>query len=249
MTISTDLVLDARVKGEIQKAKSLNDVATILDVHALPVPVTTEAEWPAPVEMTDASLDAIEALPRVFNKVHPAAPKILSDEDLVSLYEEREVLRTAMEPLSGRDEVIKEIVRHHMDLVALQDNRAVPRDKVVNGNVVAEASPRDTAGHFILASKGNPERANIPGTGQAWSREYRQGAVSYAHAAEDLLALYEAGDITREQYLAMTREQRVFDETKVMEAVRKDPETYLPILKKVAVRTSDGTSMFVRKAK
>lgn len=248
MTISTDIVLDARVKGEITKAKSLKDVAEILDVHALPVAVT-EAEWPKQVTMTEAAKDAIEDLPRVFNRVVPDGPKVFTDDEMVALYEERETLRQAMEPLSGRDEVIKEMVRHHMDLVALEDNRAVPRDVVVNGNLVAQATPRDEKGHFILASKGNPERASIPGTGQAWSREYRQGAVSYANASSDLLALYEAGDITREQYLAMTREIRAFDETKVMEAVRKDPETYLPILKKVAVRTSDGTSMFVRKDK
>jgi len=249
VTVTTDIVLDSRVKGEIKKAQSLKDVAAILDVHAEPVPVSIEAEWPERVEMTEEAVQAIAALPEVFNKVHPDEPKILTDDEIVSLYEEREVLRAALEPLSGRDEVIKEIVRHHMDLAALEDNRAVVHDVVVNGNVIATATPRDTAGHFILASKGNPEQARIPGTNQAFIRQYREGAVSYSHAAEDLLALYEAGDITREQYLAMTRETRVFDEAKVMEAVRKDPATYLPILKKVAVRTSDGTSMYVRKAK
>lgn len=249
-TVTTDLVIDQALKGTIAKASSLKDIAAALDVHVPAAPVYTNvAEWPSPLVLTDEQQDALAEIPAVFGAVHPAEPKILDADEMNTLYREREVLREVLEPLKGRDEVIKEIVRHHMDLVAEESNIAVPKDIVRSGSLVAEATPRDKAGHYILASKGNPERANIPGTNQAWSREYREGAVSFALAADDLLAMYEAGEITREAYLSMTRETRVFDEAKTMEAVRKDPETYLPILRRVAVRSDNGTSMFVRKAR
>lgn len=247
---TTDLVIDQALKGTIAKASSLKDIAAALDVHVPAAPVYTNvATWPTPLTLTDDQRQALDAIPVVFGKVHPAEPKILDDEEMATLFDEREIVREALAPLQGRDEVIKEIIRHHMDLVAEERNIAVPKDIVRGGTLVSEATPRDKAGHYILASKGNPERANIPGTDQAWSREYREGGVSFALAADDLLAMYEAGKITRENYLAMTRETRVFDEAKTMEAVRKDPETYLPILKAVAVRSDNGTSMFVRKAK
>lgn len=251
MTVtSTDLVVDARLKGEITHATSLKEVAAALDVHVAPAPVyTNSAAWPEALVLTAEQRAALDAVPAVFGVVHPDAPKILTDDEIVALYEERETVREALEPLKGRDEVIKEIMRHHMDLVAEQSNIAVPKDIVRNGQVIAEATPRDANGHYILASKGNPEQARVPGTNQAFVRQYREGGVSFALAAEDLLAMYEEGRITREQYLSMTRETRVFDEAKTMEAVRKDPETYLPILKAVAVRSDNGTSMYVRKAK
>jgi hypothetical protein len=249
-TVSTDLVIDQALKGTIARAGSLKDIAAALDVHVAPAPVFTNvATWPKPVTMTEEAKQAIDALPVVFNRVMPTEPKILDDKEMVDLFEEREILRDALAPLSARDEVIKEIVRHHMDLVAEQSNIAIPKDIVRNGQVIATATTRDSKGHYILASKGNPEQAEIPGTNQAWSREYKQGGVSFNFAAGDLLAMYEEGEITREQYLAMTRETRVFDEAKTMEAVRKDPETYLPIFQRVAVRSSESTSITVRKAK
>ena len=249
-TTTTDLVVDQALKGTIAKASSLKDIAAALDVHVPAAPVYTNvAAWPTPLELTPEQREALNMVPRFFGQVHPAEPKILDDDEMTALFGERQVLREVLEPLVGRDEVIKEIVRHHMDLVAEQSNVAIPKDIVRGGSLVAEASPRDKAGHYILASKGNPERAHIPGTNQDWSREYREGGISFANAASDLLAMYEAGDITREQYLTMTREVRAFDEPKTMEAVRKDPETYLPILRAIAHRADNGTSMFVRKTK
>lgn len=247
MTATTDLVLDPTLKGQIVKAKSLKDVATAID-NFVPEVVTSQtvAEWPKPLVLTDEQRDALDAVPSVFGVVHPDAPKVLTDDEMVALYAERETVRAALEPLKGRDEVIKEIVRHHMDLVAEQNNVALPHDIVSKGEVVAFATPRDASGHYILASKGKPERASIPGSNKEWSREYRAGAVSFAFAEETLLDMLTGGEITRDQYLSMTREKRVFDETKALDALRKDPASYLPIFQRVANRAADSTSMFVR---
>lgn len=244
------LVISAQLKGEIAKARSLKDVAFALDTIVPEVaPVTSSALYPKPVVITPEAQAAMDALPSVFGVVHPDSPKILSDDEMCALYQEREIVREALAPLSGRDEVIKEIVRHHMDLVAIESNVAVDRQIIRGGHVVADATPRDTKGHFILASKDRPEQCPIPHTNKAWSREFRSGSISFNFAAGDLLALYEAGDITREQYLNMTRETRVFDEGKTMECLRKDPETYLPIFTAVAQRSADSTSIAVRNAK
>lgn len=244
----TTIATTDSLRGVVAKAKNVAGVAEALGVHSAPLVRKTEADWPKQIEMTPEAQAAIDALPSVFNQVAPEGPKILTDDELVALYGEREVLRAAMAPLSERDEVIKEIVRHHMDLVAEQANVAVPKDIVRDGQVIAPATPRDSNGHYVIASKGNPERVRIPQTNQAWSREYREGRVNFTDAATDLLDLYEAGEITREEYLAFTRETRVFDETKAMDALRKDPERYVPILARIARRSTDGTSLFVRKA-
>lgn len=236
------------LRGVVAKATSVAGVAEALGVHASPEVRKTKADWPEQIEMTDEAKAALDALPSVFNQVAPDGPRVLTDEELVALYGEQQILRVAMTPLKERDDVIKEIVRHHMDLVAEEANLAVPKDIVRDGQVIAPASPRDAHGHYVIASKGKPERVRIPETNQAWSREYREGRINFADAATDLLDLYEAGQISREEYLAFTRETRVFDETKAMDALRKDPERYVPILARIARRGTDGTSLFVRKA-
>jgi hypothetical protein len=248
MTTITDLAT-VDLRSVVAAASKPSEVVEALGVHAEPAVVTTQAAWPEQVTLDDAAMKALAALPSVFNTVAPAEPKILDDEEITALYSEREVLRQVVEPIAKRDEVIKEIIRHHMDLAAEAENRAVPKQIVRGGHVVAEPTPRDDKGHYILASKGNPERVSIPGTNQAWSREYREGRLGFPEADERLLDMYEAGEITREQYLALTREKRVFDEGKAMEAMRKDPSTFVAIVSRLGRRSSAGTSLFVRKAK
>jgi hypothetical protein len=106
-------------------------------------------------------------------------------------------------------------------------------------------TPRDLKGHYVVAAKGEPERLPIPGTNQAWSREFRSGSASVDGSR--LLDMYEAGDISREDYLSFTREMRVFDEEKALKAINDDPKR-LEILARLAVPGRPSTAMFVRKA-
>ena len=202
--------------------------------------------------LTDEDKAALAKLPSVFGKVLVEERRSLAGQEIADLFEERETVRQVMDVLKGRVDVINENVRTHVDVDAEERGVAVPKDYVRSGRVLAEATPRDAAGHYIFASKGNPTRVNIPGTNQAFSLEYRAGSDGGAYIdANHLLDLLEAGEITRDQYLSLTSERRVFDEDKATKAIIKDP-SLLGIIAKITRRSSPtkpGTSLFIRKAK
>lgn len=190
---------------------------------------------PEAVALDDDQKAALRALSIAFNAVRPTTRRKLKTQEVTDLFHERVILRSVLEPLKNRDEQIKEYVRTHLDLVAEEMGAADPVE-----------TPRDEAGHYIVASPGKPERLNVPGTAKAFSREYRSGNVTISGG--DLLDLYESGEITREVYLSFTVERRVFDEAKATAAIVKDP-TLLDVLRKITHRAGDGTSLFERKAK
>jgi len=188
---------------------------------------------PAPVELTPEVKQALEQMSEVFAAVQPTERRRLSDTEVAALYIERDVVKKVGEVLAGREENIKEYVRNHLDVVAEETGRT-------DAN-----TPRDGKGHYVVAEKGKPERLPIAGTNQAFSREFRSGKASVDGSR--LLDMYEAGEISREDYLAFTREMRVFDEDKALKAINDDPKR-LEILARLAVPANPTTSLFVRKA-
>lgn len=200
------------------------------EVEALPPAVPTV---PEPVELTPEVKEALEQMAEVFAAVQPTERRRLSDTEVAALYIERDVVKKVGEVLAGREENIKEYVRNHFDIVAEETGR-------VDAN-----TPRDNKGHYVVAEKGKPERLPIAGTNQAFSREFRTGKASVDGSR--LLDMYEAGEISREDYLAFTREVRAFDEEKALKAINDDPKR-LEILARLAVPGSPTTSLFVRKA-
>jgi hypothetical protein len=188
---------------------------------------------PAPVELTPEVKQALEQMAEVFAAVQPTERRRLSDTEVAALYIERDVVKKVGEVLAGREENIKEYVRNHLDVVAEETGRT-------DAN-----TPRDSKGHYVVAEKGKPERLPIAGTNQAFSREFRSGKASVDGSR--LLDMYEAGEISREDYLSFTREMRVFDEDKALKAINDDPKR-LEILARLAVPASPTTSLFVRKA-
>jgi len=201
------------------------------EVEALAPAVPTA---PAPVVLTPEVKEALEQMAEVFAAVQPTERRTLTDTEVAALFLEREVVKQVSEVLAGREENIKEYVRNHMDVVAEETGR-------VDAN-----TPRDTKGHYVVAAKGEPERLNVAGTNQAFSREFRAGSASVDGSR--LLDMYEAGEISREDYLAFTREMRVFDEDKALKAINDDPQR-LAILARLAVPAQPSTALFVRKAK
>ena len=238
----------AELKGIVAKAKTPLDVVKAVQEIAVTPHAVIEPAFPKFAEITDATKSAMLVLPEVVGEVRPTEPRVLEPEEIVTLFREQEAVRTVLTNLKSVDEDIKEVVRHHMDKQAEQDNRVIPKRIVRNGQVVAEATERDANGHYLLATKGNPERVVVEGTGMAYSNEYRESAAAISNASVELLDLYDRGEITREQYLALTKETRVYDETKVMAAMSKDPETYIPIIAAVTHKAAPSQSLFVRKA-
>lgn len=251
-TTSTSLApVYARARLALREGVKLSEVAKqiALDVEAGPEAAVDAAvalkealeaapapfpDVPKAVELTAAQKTALVDLSKVFNKVTPTTRRALTGKELFDVYAERRTIREILEPLQGRDDQIKEYVRTHMDVVAEQAGVADPKE-----------TPRDAAGHYVIAEKENPEKVTIPETGKAFSREFRAGKITISGG--DLLDLYEAGEITRETYLSFTREQRVFDEKKATEAILKDPSK-LEVLRKITHRDGAGTALFERKA-
>jgi hypothetical protein len=233
----TEQSLDPIIKTGQIALKDPN--ATLATVAAALVEVMPEVEQlapaipqpPKPLVLTDEVLEALKQVPEVFAAVQPEDRRALTETEIAALYMEREMLREVTTVLDGRDESIKEYIRIHLDVEAEAAGKA-------NGD-----TKTDLHGHYILASKGNPERVPISGSNKKWSREYfsRGGAVDGSR----LLGMYEAGEISREDYLAFTRETRVFDEDKALKSIHDDP-TRLTILARLAVPGTEGSSVTVR---
>lgn len=191
---------------------------------------------PAPIPMTQELVNALHALPDVFGQVQPPALRELTEAETKSVHKERETIKTILGLLGQRDEALKVIIRGHMALAAARTGEAT------------ESTELDGAGFPIVAAEGNPQRFNVPGTGKAWSLEYRKGSVSID--LTELERLYNDGLVTKEEYYSFTREvrERVFDEEKAFKAIAKDP-ALLGVLRQIVKKGRAGTSLFTRKAK
>ena len=78
-----------------------------------------------------------------------------------------------------------------------------------------------------------------------WSQEFSQPAP--APSLDLLEALYTSGDITREEYLSVTRTERVLDEDKMRALIRKSPQAGLKLLRKITVTGAAKASLYLRK--
>lgn len=183
-------------------------------------------------ELTAVQRKALDTVPAVFSMVHPTERRELTPTERTLLMEEQETLRLAAEALKLRDEDIKEIVRVHLDCQAEREDRPRPLAK---------------DGHYIVAGPKKPYTAEAPGTGSSWSQEYVSGTSE--PSPEKLLAAYEAGVISRVEYLGMTREVRVLDPEKISGFLRRNPARGLEILRKITVRGVGRTSLYIRDSK
>lgn len=215
------------------KGATLKSVAAALvDDFVQELPLAPAA--PARVTLTEDLREALEALPNVFGQVQPDAVRMLSDEEHQLLLRERTAVTTIITVLGTRKDAIRDAVANHMDLAA----RAAGK--------VDDDTEVDDRGHYVIARKGEPEQCPIPGTNQVWSREYRAGSVTID--GDRLLDLYESGKISRDEYLAFTRETRVFDEDKAFNAMAKDP-TLLKVFRQLVKKGKSSTAVCVRKQK
>jgi len=194
---------------------------------------------PGEVVLTDDVKKALRRLPEVFATVQPTERRALTEEEIKAVEDERDALRKIASLLTSRDEDLKTLIRHHMDVSAEQAGKADP-----------ETTDRDAHGHYVIAGPGNPERVPIPGTNLDYSREYRAPKIGTDTSV--LADMEAAGEISRETYLAMTREVRVFDDTKTIAALANKPTLRGEILTAIQRMTKPGkpgTSLFTRKRK
>lgn len=208
---------------------------------------------PKPLQITKEVRKALKRLPEVFGKVQPETRRTLTDQENHDAYEEREALKAIEKLLKERVEALNEIIRTHMDVDAEERGVAVPKAVVDDetGEVIVPATDRDAKGHYILCAKQDPERSEIPGENLEWSREFGAGETSFSADAVALAQMEAEGEISRETYLAMTRNVRVFDEDRATAALHdpKHRDSVLDVIRKFTSVGKPHTKLWVRSPK
>jgi hypothetical protein len=225
----------ARVKDA--KPWTVADLADILAGPARELP--GDAPFPAPptpVKFTDALRGALRSLPTVFGKVTPTERRKLEAAEITSLTNEINAIDEVAAQLAARRKAIQEAVRTHQDFKA-EDQGLTPRcNRIADG--VAK-------GHYLIADPGDPYETAVDGYADAWQQRYVKGKTSQS---QDLLdALAAEGKITRQEYLACTRETRNLDEDKIKVLIRKNPQRGLEILAAITTRSAPGASLYAPK--
>jgi hypothetical protein len=165
---------------------------------AKPVKAATAVEL-----VTDKLMDAIEQLPTVFGKVKPPkARRLLNSTELYKLRAEKVQIDAAQGALKKRKAEIHSMISVHFDVYAETHLKIDP-----------EKTPRDKDGHYLIASAGNPETALVKDGDKHFKRQKTKDQAVWS--MEKLLDLYEKGEITRAEFLAMTSQTRVLDEDKI----------------------------------
>jgi hypothetical protein len=246
--VSSPAQLDPVLKGALQyriahPAATLNDLAA--QVVPVPVPEAVPVALafppiPEQPELKEAERAALDTLPNIFAAVRVKTRRSLAKHERRALMQETLVLAAIAKMAKDRTEAIKELARTAIDVEAEKAGRAFPVDTPEHA-----ATPRDQNGHYLLALPEQPERL-VADDVSAWSQEYARGG---ALPAGSLLAeAYRKGDITREEFLAFTREERVLTEERAMAFIGKNPERGLEILKMITQRTAPTSRLNIRKA-
>jgi hypothetical protein len=214
-------------------------------VPAVPAPEARPfPDLPRHVEMTEAALAALKLVPRIFNSVELASRRPLSQAEIDLLTREKEVLAAIGTVLAARDKAIGETMRVHMDADAEATGLAIPADKTgPDGTVIVAATPRDQNGHYLLAGPQAPHQ--VQSGAVAWSQEYSASAPAPSDGI--LQEAYQAGEISREDYLDVTREVRVFDTIKARDLIRRAPGRGLAVLRRITAGGKPKSSLYLRK--
>jgi hypothetical protein len=194
--------------------------------YAPPAPVL-----PNPRPLTEAQRKALEDLPSVYGTVSLAEARMLTSTEVRALLDERQTFDVIEKLIKTRREEIKATVYTHLD-VALEnttpDDQLPERD--VNGWYVAK-------GRVGCGDNGAKE----------FSREVSSSAPSVSVAAIKALADDPECDwVTPNDYLACTRSERVLDEAKVLDLLRRRPEFTVRLLSEVAMPGSKHTALYLR---
>jgi len=202
-------------------------------------------ELPIPLTASKEIRDALRTLSQTFNGVTVAERRSLTQDEVSALGKEYEALQKVVKLIATREEQVKEYVRTHQDVDAEQTGVAFPKDVILNGNVAAKATERDSKGHYILASKGSPQDTEIPGTTLKFSNQFSSGTVS-----EDLVAIeraYLAGEIDEQTYRSCTVVKRVPDAGKVRAYVLRTGDTSM--LTRIVKRGRNKSALYLRALK
>jgi hypothetical protein len=214
---------------------------TILDLAADlagPAAVFTEADpipAPAPkVVFSELLRKALKALPELFGQVMPDEVCKLDRHELKAVTDEAANLDVIAKEIKVRREAIQAIIRNHQDREAEEAENGLP----AGTQRIAEGAAR---GHWLLASPGKPYKTPVDGYADSWRQQMVKGEVSVSPAV--LFDMAKSGQLTREEFLAFTREVRVYDAEKAQAFIRRNPVRGLSILARMTSRSAPSASL------
>jgi hypothetical protein len=181
--------------------------------------------------ITQDHRDAIATLESVYGTVAPESRRTLDTQELAALHEERSVLKTVETMAKDRGNQIRTYILNHADILAEQDG-------------LDKTAAREKDGHYAAA-----RRIPIDNTTSDWSVEPRDGAASLdVNILKALADSDEADGFSHDDYIAMTKQTRVFDETKAMKVLADRPEL-VEVIKRATVRGKPSVTVTVRARK
>lgn len=232
-SLGSKTAIESLTKSIREGKVSLADVVKLLvpDVHEAAL---AEYKIPLPAVVTPAQSAALDKFKDVFGSVVPTERRLLSDDELGKLLEERGVLDTIKKMVEDRkDTAIRTTILNHLD-VALEDALSEQPD-------VLASYERDKDGHYLHADK-----ANIGETGKAFSWEVSDGTPTLS--PERLKELDEAGEIDHALYLEITEPVRVINEQKLLLLMSKKPEEVLKAIRAASTPAKKRGALYVRNA-
>jgi hypothetical protein len=225
-----------RFDGLVRQAMAsvANGKTTLADVVASlaagSVPQAPEPQPVSPVKLGEGALIALRKLPDFFGKIAPTTARKLTIPERHALARERELIDEVLKPLKDRKDIgIREIVSNDLDRIAEAEK------------LVDEDTPLDARGHYAVKHS-----VSAPGTGKRFERRVCEPKVTIS--GEGIQRAYERGDISREQYLALTSVPEVprqFDPEKARKAIVKDPTLLLVIAEHAATMSTPTTSVYL----
>lgn len=226
------------------QAKPLTEFAEeVLGDTIETAPAATEfPKMPKEIELTPEVRKALKALPALFGQVQPQHRRKLDENEIQAIGEEYANIQTLLKLIGQREEDIKEIVRTHQDVEAEEQGRAFPKQIRRGQVVIAEATPRDAKGHYLLAKPKDPVKTEVPGGPLAFVNQFTSGRLRTD--LEQLTRDYEAGELDRETYMAVTVTRRVVDGEKLKKHVLKTG--MVELMARVSQRGRASSSMNFR---
>jgi hypothetical protein len=228
-TPSTEL--DRLVSAAVEKVESgtLTMAALLKALSPNPVEPAAPAKPPMAAVITDEERKALARVVEVFGKVVPTERRALQPTEVDALVEEKQVLDQIKKMAEKRlADGVRPAVFNHFDTEAEAAEGFDPEDTL-----------RDKDGYYVL----DGEATGTGSTGMRFTRETREGAPTLdATALKALAEDPEFEGFDHKDYLSMTTQVRVLDESKVMLALKKNPRLVMAVAQ--ATKPGSKTNSF-----
>lgn len=230
------------VPSAITQAVSNGAIVSMGDLVAALAPppaISKVGAVPLPAVVSEDEKVALERLPEVYGSVVPTERRELEPTEITSLIGERGVLKTVESLVKRRLDDISLTVLNHNDVDFEEDPSQT--EGVLLG---PDGKPFITAkGHVVRKAR---FRGDDPSLATLFSVETRKGSPSVSPSKFQELADDPAWEnASHQDYLACTRQERVWDENKAMIHLRANPHL-LVTLREAMTTSSPSVSVYER---